>query len=388
MKPVLQAVLFLGPVTPSFSAAPVVDFDGKNGAKLNTSILLRENTPNIQAPLKITEGDSRGVRMLMWLNENGEFAAVKPNKSWIDETGGRANEYLVRPDVPYYWSIHCNTNSQPTWTAKGTYSFTFGAGGHYHYNPPAPPLKATDVSTTLAVPPASSFKTKPSPMLFPTMSVNREYYYWEWMPLFSTQIVEYLEWYGACSGMQTDYLYVIQSTSLVKMSEGVGYEFVGETPEHPENHYVSLGMKSKLTTIGKEWDEACHNSATLKYNDMSLVWGGLFDLNNNWTTPHTTHRFGNNADVSKKWVKKGNREKLIRLMCKHVRVQSEGNVIPEKEPHFHLTLKTSKIAEDFDEKIIDCCPTAENSIIPAECIKLQGNGANYPEELPVETDCP
>lgn len=30
MKPVLQAVLFLGLVTPSFSAAPVVDFDGKN----------------------------------------------------------------------------------------------------------------------------------------------------------------------------------------------------------------------------------------------------------------------------------------------------------------------------------------------------------------------
>ena len=30
MKPILQAVLFLGLVTPSFSAAPSIDFDGKN----------------------------------------------------------------------------------------------------------------------------------------------------------------------------------------------------------------------------------------------------------------------------------------------------------------------------------------------------------------------
>lgn len=32
-------------------------------------------------------------------------------------------------------------------------------------------------------------------------------------------------------------------------------------------------------------------------NDMSLVRGGLFDINNNWAQPHMEHRVGINADI-------------------------------------------------------------------------------------------
>jgi hypothetical protein len=36
----------------------------------------------------------------------------------------------------------------------------------------------------------------------------------------------------------------------------------------------------------------------IRLNDTSLEWGGLFDLNNNWTVPpHRQHRVGIHADV-------------------------------------------------------------------------------------------
>ncbi|MEO0297389.1 MAG: hypothetical protein ABIN23_08090 [candidate division WOR-3 bacterium] len=33
-------------------------------------------------------------------------------------------------------------------------------------------------------------------------------------------------------------------------------------------------------------------------NDLSLPYGGLFDIEGNWQTPHSEHRLGNNADIS------------------------------------------------------------------------------------------
>lgn len=382
MKFMLSATLFLGLSAPLFAADGTIDFDGK---KIHPAIaLFLENIQEPSAP-PIKTG-----RELQTQGADGRFESVPPHRSWLDENGNRVNEYLARPNAKYRWRLLCKSTQQPQWSAKQTYGHTYGSGGHYHYDPPAPPLKVTNITTDTSAtpPPDTTFRERPSPILFPTMSVNAEYFFWEWMPLFSTQIVEYFESFGACSAIQTDYLNVIQSTSLIKLSDGVGYELLGQTPEHPENHYVSEAMGVKLVDIGKEWTSACPNSASLKYNDMSLVWGGLFDVNNDWNPPHTTHRFGNNADISKKWTRKGNREKLIRLMCRHVWVQSEGDAQKEKHPHYHLTLRASKHIEDFDEKIINCCPSSADGPIPAACIDLQSHGAPLPEEMPEESDCP
>lgn len=395
MKPAL-AILILGLATPAFCAAPEVDFDGKNGINKNITVFLQEAEQGIvQIPLKVTESDSRGVRTLMGQTETGEFVEVRPDRSWLDENGRRANQYLMRPDGKYYWKIHCNTNTQPTWTAKENYSHSYGSGGHFHYDPPAPALSATNVTTTLTTPPVSSYKPKPSPMLFPSMQVNTEYYYWEWMPLFSTQIVEYFEWYGACTSIQTDYLNVAQSTSLVNIpADGTGYKLVGDTPEHPDNHYVTSSFLKSLQDIGKEWNRTCPNSEVLRYNDASLVWGGVFDAGNNWTTPHSNHSKGLAIDISKIYVRKGNREKLIKQMCAKANVFSEGDSVDpnhkEPVPHFHVTSKTASLAElDLDSRIIACCPGTDG-VVPAACIRLESNGVNYDEDpdVPVETNCP
>ncbi len=389
MKKTFITLLFI-PLFCSLASAEVkVDFDGKDGATANAGFTYENASDSIPAP---AETVPHIVRTLEVQDENGKFVKVSPVKSWIDENGRASSEYLVHPYVKWQWHLQCKGTQQPNWTAKQTYAHSYGSGGHFHYNPPPPPLKITNISTNGSLPPDTSFKDVPSPIYFPSMQTTVDYYYWEWMPLFSTQIAETFEAYGACQSIQTDYLDVVQSTSLVKMSDGVGYKLVGDTPEHPDNHYVTPAFQKALQDIGAEWKRSCPNSALLNYNDASLVWGGLFDVNDNWNSPHLGHNKGLANDISKKYVRKGNRAKLIRIMCKKVNVYSEGDSTNPKEPvpHFHVQAKSASTKElDMDPRFTACCPGADG-IIPKKCIDLESNGTSYPEDphVPVETDCP
>lgn len=73
------------------------------------------------------------------------------------------------------------------------------------------------------------------------------------------------------------------------------YNLVGETSTHPSNHFCQEGFCQKLVTLGdaylNQWD------LSLAYNDSSLLKGGVFDVNNDWMTPHSEHDFGVNQDV-------------------------------------------------------------------------------------------
>jgi hypothetical protein len=40
-----------------------------------------------------------------------------------------------------------------------------------------------------------------------------------------------------------------------------------------------------------------NNDATLGINDMSLIYGGVFDLDRDWEEPHNLHRLGRSIDI-------------------------------------------------------------------------------------------
>lgn len=40
----------------------------------------------------------------------------------------------------------------------------------------------------------------------------------------------------------------------------------------------------------------------LSINDMSLIKGGLFDIDAQWTTPHSSHREGKDADINREGI--------------------------------------------------------------------------------------
>lgn len=90
-----------------------------------------------------------------------------------------------------------------------------------------------------------------------------------------------------------------------------------EDTHHPDNHYGTATFNQKLESIAKKYYDEFHcykkaeDGSHLGYqaigvNDMSLQYGGLFDVYNNWKTPHSSpgHAKGLAADIRVKDPKK------------------------------------------------------------------------------------
>jgi len=100
---------------------------------------------------------------------------------------------------------------------------------------------------------------------------------------------------------------------LQALPAGTSYDLVGATPFHTNNHYGIPGVVTALQRIAYDYYNATHrvqnivthgkpidqNHMRLRYNDMSLIAGGLFDINGQWgkTGGHASHTCGVDADV-------------------------------------------------------------------------------------------
>ena len=75
----------------------------------------------------------------------------------------------------------------------------------------------------------------------------------------------------------------------------------------------------------------------LKVNDGSLRYGGLYDFNENWDTPHSTHRDGKNVDIKPMTNSGANDPKWNFL---RVRIRRLGSTFYDEvntnAPHLHF----------------------------------------------------
>lgn len=380
MKPVLQAILFLGLITPSFSAAPEINFDGASKKPTDIMQALEDASKEIVINVQPKRGSVDGMSIKVSVkSDSGEWVEQKPER--MDDVGVR---YSFLPDTEVEITYSCtSTNPNPNpdyWKVIAQHTNSPSSGGHSHSNPAAPVLQ-TPAGKPLANPIASNVLPVNTPFVF----------YWRIPnPAYATRVIFDAKGYYACGGEARMY-FDMKVPYLEEIKAGTGYTLGGTTPQHPSplNHYVSSDFKTQLLQIGKTWKATCSNSEPLIYNDMSLPWGGLFDIKGTWAPSHKLHRFGNNADVSKKWVRKGNRVKLVQMMCNYAQVHSEGDGEKEKDPHYHLTLKSSKHLDDFpdplDEKYMDCCLSPG---VPIGCINLESYGAPMEEVMDETTNCP
>lgn len=67
------------------------------------------------------------------------------------------------------------------------------------------------------------------------------------------------------------------------------------TSRHRENHFADHLLLLEIALIGESFK--FWTGTTMRVNDMSLEWGGLFDVQNNWSPPHSQHRVGIHADI-------------------------------------------------------------------------------------------
>jgi hypothetical protein len=99
------------------------------------------------------------------------------------------------------------------------------------------------------------------------------------------------------SGSQVEVVYeTIVQAYLQPLAASTGVVLVGSTATHTSNHWGTSGLCDAIARLGRAYHERF--GSPIYVNDMSLVNGGLFDLNGNFSTPHITHRDGRNVDMN------------------------------------------------------------------------------------------
>ena len=86
---------------------------------------------------------------------------------------------------------------------------------------------------------------------------------------------------------------------LSLLGEGTNYDLVGETNTHPINHFGTATAVAGLPLIADNYMALFPGSAPLRFNDISLSFGGKFEIAGNWGNgSHAEHRVGRNCDIS------------------------------------------------------------------------------------------
>ena len=77
----------------------------------------------------------------------------------------------------------------------------------------------------------------------------------------------------------------------------------GQTAAHPENHFGTTTAVERIKQIAQEYRKQNPSNGKLKINDLSLVRGGVLDINKQWFGDNTSgnghwgHRTGTEADI-------------------------------------------------------------------------------------------
>ncbi|MEO0267386.1 MAG: hypothetical protein ABIM36_04530 [candidate division WOR-3 bacterium] len=95
----------------------------------------------------------------------------------------------------------------------------------------------------------------------------------------------------------------VRVPGLQLLPDATSYQKVGGTQYHhgppnyqdDHNHWGQSYLIDAIYAIALNYVD--EGGEIILINDISLPFGGLFDINGNWTVPHSTHRMGQNADI-------------------------------------------------------------------------------------------
>jgi hypothetical protein len=135
----------------------------------------------------------------------------------------------------------------------------------------------------------------------------------------------------------TTHIFCILQPGLIHMPDGPGYELVGATSKHPSGWYAQIEMIRALQALAVTVADSMPGLPLLGYNDMSLTWGGVFDLAGNWGPPHCSHRYGRGVDFRTRNLLPGPMVSNAVARKLRVLIRNAGFADPYKEAdHWHL----------------------------------------------------
>jgi hypothetical protein len=138
-------------------------------------------------------------------------------------------------------------------------------------------------------------------------------------------------------GQTTDVHIEVRIPGLVELATGPEYDLTGSTAEHqsPANHFGEQTTVDALQRIAAAYeqhkiDNGLNAWPRVGYNDISLPFGGIFDISGHWRPSHHQHRLGRNVDF-RLGFNAAQRAVLRGL------ITGEGAAILDEGDHWHLT---------------------------------------------------
>lgn len=257
-------------------STPVRNADSKTGAIIETEMLgITRTGVTIEVPATETDGK--------------EYFKLKPNalfshKVWCPSQSG-------------YWGVCYD------------YKFNPRFAGHNH---------VSDI-------PLYTWNGQAIPMhrCYSNIPVTTAITFYFKAPEFATRAEHTAEASGACQGtilnvgdIKIDGLVSLPPAWSDGLHGGVTYyNLVGDTTQHPINHFAKPQTIDLIQAIAWQYHTEFPSAEVLNVNDISLKWGGLFDISGAWTIPHEFHRYGRQADFRLPSIPVENRARFKELSC-------------------------------------------------------------------------
>jgi len=123
--------------------------------------------------------------------------------------------------------------------------------------------------------------------------------------------------------------------TLATLAPAAHYDLIGVTNNHGINHGGTDGLLILTYELARLFS-ARFPGKKLSLNDMSLPWGGVFDINGNWGPDHAWHRYGLDIDI-RSFDRTPQEAASLQLLSELLGF-SRFIIHPatEPSPHFHL----------------------------------------------------
>lgn len=369
-----------------------MDFDGRNKGLETVAAHLKNaesasgvtSTKEIIIPA-VPEQSPRLIAEFGTPSDSGEWTTAQSTRTtdviYTEAFPGSSLpvDLFCKNNTQYYWSLSVSFQEE-TWKKQSD------SPGHSHYNvTPPPPLTFANGSVV------------PAQLIVNNIPPGAIYKFSLRMPAFATRIKMYVKGgAGACVNLEIkgwiDVKEKIRLGTMPKGGDSAGYRLVPAIlgSAHPSIYNVTTDFKTALKELGATWRKTCPSSNSLWYQRMSLPWGGVFDRDLNWKEPYYGHNKGTAVDISKRDIRKKNRQGFINLLCRDFRVYSEQDNDPS---HYHVVPR--KEAGNINwPGAVPCC-YEEGGQCPSvkACSDLTQGMELYPETsdcpyLPDDQDCP
>jgi hypothetical protein len=117
----------------------------------------------------------------------------------------------------------------------------------------------------------------------------------------TTTVVGHAEYIRVCApAICQDYNYAVGYTIYYVNEHGI-WTLVGATAQHGNstafNHWMTTNAANGIYATTLDY-QANVNPALVSVNDMSLPFGGKFDINGTWSGDHASHYFGTDVDIN------------------------------------------------------------------------------------------